>query len=277
MKDLQDLARKLLADGAVAVVIGYERGPRGIRPAFVRKPEEALRLVFDERCVQNLATYLSPRRRHLTVLGRKAVVAKPCDVRAIAGLVREHQIKREDVVILGVRCPGVDEDRCRTCTTREPKLFDHLLGPEVSVPEPVESRRDAKLRELDAMSPAERWKFWLAELSRCVRCYACREVCPMCQCERCVAAKTQPQWIESSPHPRGNFAWQFTRVLHQAGRCVDCGECERACPVGIPLSLLMRKTAQIVARRFDYRPTDDPEAPTPIGAYRLDDPQEFIL
>jgi formate dehydrogenase (coenzyme F420) beta subunit len=278
MKDLQDLARQLLTDGTVAVVIGYERGPRGnVRPAFVSKADDVERLIFDAECVQNLATYLSPRRPHLIKLGRKAVVAKPCDVRAIAGLVREHQLKREDVIVLGVRCPGVGEDRCTTCTSREPKLFDHLLGPAVTAPETGNSQRDAKLRELEAMSPAERWTFWQKELSRCVRCHACREICPMCQCERCVAGKTQPQWIESSPHARGNLSWQFTRVMHQAGRCVDCGECERACPEGIPLGLLMRKAQEIVARRFDHHPSDDPEAPTPIGAYRLDDPQEFIL
>ena len=99
----------------------------------------------------------------------------------------------------------------------------------------------------------------------------------MCTCERCVASKTQPAWIESSPHARGNLAWQFTRVLHQAGRCVDCGECERACPVGIPLGLLVRKVAQVTEARFHYRVSDDPSVATPIGAYQADDPQEFIL
>ena len=99
----------------------------------------------------------------------------------------------------------------------------------------------------------------------------------MCFCERCVADKTQPQWIESSPHPRGNLAWHVTRALHQAGRCVDCGECQRACPADIPLGLLNRKLARVVAERFDYRPTDDPSVAAPIGAFRKDDAQEFIL
>lgn len=286
----QDLAAKLLGDKTVQTVIGYEETTRGVRPAFITKPEDAVRLVFDARCVQNLVTYLSPRRSHLVPLGRKAVVVKGCDTRAMAGLIRETQVRREDVVLIGVRCGGVVTDptgsallspdtvaaRCTDCDMREPKLVDHLLGDLPPAP-PANRRRDELVAALDAMSADERWAYWQAELSRCVRCHACREVCPMCFCERCIADKTQPQWIESSPHPQGNLAWQFIRVLHLAGRCADCGECERACPAEIPISVLMRKAARIVEDRFGYRTTDDPSVPAPIGAYRLDDKQEFIL
>ena len=289
MKELQELAAKLLADGQVQVVIGWEEGPRGARPTFVTRPEEAARLIFDERCVHNLATYLNPRRAHLKPLGKAAVVVKGCDARAVAGLIRETQIKREDVVIIGVRCGGVLDrptdhvdltaesvsPRCEGCEAREPKLADHVVGPAVPAP-PATSRPDMVAR-LEAMSAAERWEFWQVQLAKCVRCHACREVCPMCFCDRCVADKTVPAWIESSPHGRGNFAWHVTRALHQAGRCVACGECARACPADIPLGLLNKKLAHVVAERFDYRACDDPAVPAPIGAFRLDDAQEFIL
>jgi ferredoxin len=274
----------------VQVVIGWGEGPRGVRPAFVTDPAAARGLVFDERCTQNLVPYLSPRRAHVAKLGRPAVVVKGCDARAVAGLVRETQLKREDVVVIGVRCGGVVADptsldalspdtvadRCPGCTAREPHLADHIVG-EMPPPPPAESRRDVRIAELEAMAPEARWAFWQEELGRCVRCHACREACPMCFCERCVADKTQPQWVESSPHPRGNFAWHVTRALHQAGRCIDCGECERACPVDIPLGLLNRKLAQVAAEQFGHVPTDDPAVPSPVGAFRKDDPQEFIL
>jgi len=91
-----------------------------------------------------------------------------------------------------------------------------------------------------------------------------------------VADKTQPAWIESSPHGRGNLAWHLTRAIHQAGRCVACGECQRACPADIPLGLLNKKLAHVVAERFGYRAGDDPAVPAPVGAFRLDDAQEFI-
>ena len=130
--------------------------------------------------------------------------------------------------------------------------------------------------ELESLSPEKRWRFWSDAFERCVRCYACREVCPMCFCERCVAAKTTPQWIESSPHGRANMAWHLVRALHQAGRCVGCGECERACPANIPLTLLNARLQRAVHERFEFRATDDPAVESPIGAFRRDDPQEFI-
>jgi len=299
MNELRELARKLLADGTVKVVIGYEsvgpagwpeEGPRGVRPSFITDPSQADKLVFDSRCVHNLATYLNPRRSHIVKLGKPAVVVKGCDARAVAGLIRECQIKREDVVIIGVRCGGVVRDptlggglteqnvsdRCVGCEEREPTLCDYLLGMLPPAP-PASTRHADKLANLEAMTDVQRWEFWSENLSRCIRCYACREICPMCLCVQCMADKNRPQWIDCSPTPRGNLAWHMMRVLHQAGRCVGCLECERACPEGIPLGLLGRHVAEVVERRFKYKACEDPTVPAPMGVYRPDDGEEFIL
>ena len=290
MQALRDIARRLLDEKAVETVVGYEQGPRGVRPAFISSSADADRLIFDSRCVQNLAVYLNPRRAMNKLRGKTAVVVKGCDARAVASLLRETQIQRDNVVLIGVRCGGVLRnagvdtslsadnvaDKCSSCRCREPKLVDYIVG-ELPPAPPSSDRYNVAVAELDAMSPAERWAFWQRELSRCIRCYACRAVCPTCYCETCIATKSQPQWIDSSPTLQANLAWQFTRMMHQAGRCADCGECERACPVSIPLGLLTRKTAQIVERRFQHRSTDDPSVPSPIGAYRTEDQQEFIL
>jgi ferredoxin len=287
MSELNELAARLLADGAVKVVLGYEEGPVGVRPAFVTDPAKADSLIFDPRCVQNLAVYLNPRRSHVARMGKVAMVVKGCDAMAVAGLLRENQVKREDLVIIGVRCGGVVScantaaeltpdtvaDRCQGCEVREPRLCDHLVLPLPPAP-PVSTRRDDKLAELAGMPADERFAFWREHLDRCIRCNACREVCPMCFCVQCVGDKNQPQWIPTSATPEGTFMWQTTRVMHQAGRCVDCQECERACPADIPLSLLNRSVARNVEKRFDYTVSDDPGAATPMGCYRDDDDDE---
>jgi formate dehydrogenase (coenzyme F420) beta subunit len=289
MQELRDLAGKLLEEKQAEAILGYECARRGARPVFITEAGACDRLIFDHRCVHNLAAYLSPRRTHVASLGRLAVVIKACDARAVAGLIRENQIQRENIILIGVRCGGVvlDPDeagalsseniapRCLLCEKREPSLADYIVGE----PKPAPSGntgRDAGILEIESMGAAERLAWWTDLLSRCTRCQACRQVCPMCFCERCIAEKTQPAWIESSPHLRGNFAWHLTRALHLAGRCVDCGECARACPAQIPLGLLNRKVARIIEARYGYTVTDDPATQTPIGTYRLDDEQEFI-
>lgn len=289
MNELRQLAKKLLSEKTVGVVIGYEEGQGAVRPSFATSTEQADRLVFDERCVHNLASYLSPRRSTVRPLGKPAVVVKACDAKAVAGLIREAQIQREDVVLISVACGGVladprsgkalaedtVADRCRSCDGTHTSLADHNLG-SAKAPAFGPSKADARIEELEAMTAEQRFGFFKSLFAECTRCNVCREVCPMCFCARCMADKSEPQWIESSPHLRGNFAWHMLRAMHLAGRCVGCNECERACPAGIPLSLITRKMQQVVAQRFDYQPTDDPNVPAPTGSFRLDDAQEFI-
>jgi ferredoxin len=140
----------------------------------------------------------------------------------------------------------------------------------------VNNHREEQIAALKKLSSADRWSYWTEQLSRCIRCHACREACPMCFCVQCTAEKTQPQWIDPSATPRANRAWQTMRVLHQAGRCVDCLECERACPEHIPLGLLARYVADSVERRFDYKACEDPAVAAPLGVYKTNDDEEFI-
>ena len=291
MTELQDTARRLLDEGTVQVVIGWEEGRRGARPVFVRSAAECDKLIFDTRCVHNLAAYLNPRRSQVMELGTPALVVKGCDAKAVAGLLREAQLERDQVVLIGVRCGGVVTEpsaaaapelttgnvasRCWGCDVREPESVDVLVGDAQAEP-PVTAALDERIAELDALSPTERLAFWTKEMERCTQCYACRQACPLCFCERCIVEKTEPQWIETSPHARGNFAWHLTRAQHLAGRCVGCGECERACPVGIPLSLLNRMLQLVVYELYGYTVSEDPSVPAPIGAYAVDDTQDFI-
>jgi len=137
--------------------------------------------------------------------------------------------------------------------------------------------RYAEIEEFLKRSPTERMAYWMEELSRCVKCYACREVCPLCYCNRCIADKNRPTIIDTSATLKGNFAWQIVRAFHLAGRCVSCGECARVCPAGIDLGLLNLTLARAAEEHFQYRAGIDPEKTPIIGAYSLEDKEEFIL
>jgi formate dehydrogenase (coenzyme F420) beta subunit len=132
------------------------------------------------------------------------------------------------------------------------------------------------LARIEAMPAPERWEFWQREFARCFKCYACRAACTMCYCSRCVVEDNQPQWVSVPAHTRGNFEWHVVRAMHLAGRCVGCGECGRACPMGIPLHLLSWKIGDLVAQQFGQRAGFSAIADYPLSMFRPDDQETFI-
>lgn len=285
-------AARILTDGTVTAVVGYKAGRRAgtTLPTIVTEPAKAVELIFSPACVNNLALYLTKAKKDVVNKGRVAVVAKGCDMRALAGLMGESQIKREEIFIIGVVCGGVKGSgavngeplttgnlarKCRECTVHNPEGADLTAGTMPSLPEltPVEAREMARL---EAMTPAERWAFWKEQFSRCVRCMACRQVCPFCYCEQCLCDKNRPQAVESTPRPAGNMAWHIVRAMHLTGRCAGCAECERVCPMDIPLNLLNRKMAQEMKELYGFEAGLTPVEKGPLSEYKENDDQSFI-
>lgn len=297
-------AKRLLESGEVTAVLGYREGPTAARsmPALIRRPEDADSLVWSPACANNLGLYVRQAARE----GRVAVVAKGCDARSIIMLIQERQISRENVYIIGVACPGVvDPDRlaatgvreetlssvawdgadivltgpsgdirpdrastvkaaCLYCEVHTPPLHDMLIG-EAPALEPL-ADGGAIPEDLDA-----RRDFWAKQFERCLRCYACRQVCPSCYCTVCFADRANPQWVSKRIQGQENWMYHTTRAMHLAGRCVECGECERVCPAGIPLLQMMRELQAGVDEMFDYRPGMDPEAEPVFGVFATED------
>ncbi len=287
LEELRQTCRRLLEEGKVQVVIGYGQadaeGP--VFPVFITRCEDCDQLVFDARCQTNLAKYLL--RKEIRALGKPAIVVKGCDQRALVVLEKESQIAWDDVVVIGMSCTDEvqpTEAKCAACDLRVPLVADYRIGKADSPPQPApvggEGTKGAgRYTDLEAFlekPQRERWAYWKEELARCIKCYACRQVCPLCYCERCVVDKNRPTAIDTSATLKGIFAWQITRAFHLAGRCVGCDQCTRACPVGIDLRLLNLSLARAAENSFGFRPGMDPEAEPAVGTYSLQDREGFI-
>jgi formate dehydrogenase (coenzyme F420) beta subunit len=258
-------AKELLETQQVECVIGYETGSRGqARPVFVRSADQVNRLVWNDGCTHNLVTYLQDKRKPAKKGAEPphvAIVIKPCDSRALNVLLAENQIERERIHVIGIACDGIVQgagfanqkttlqDRCARCAERTPVVYDTLIGE----PPPVNAQDDfADLAKLEALTPAERVEFWLKQYDRCIRCYACRQVCPGCYCSVCMFERDDSLWIGAATNVKEKEFFHLGRAYHLAARCVGCNECERVCPMDLPLSLLNRKLAKEVHELFDY-------------------------
>ncbi len=257
---IRQKAKELLSSGAVKMVIGYGEGSdKRVRALFIQKPEDADKLIMDERCVQNLAVYLT--KHEVRAAGKPAIVARMPVIRSINQLAYEEQFRDGDIVVIGISDSNEFVDLPDLASIKEYVAKNPLA---------LTAEEQADIDKLDKMTREERWQFWLGELSNCIKCYACRASCPMCYCQRCTVEVNQPQWISVPSHELGNVEWHIMRAMHLAGRCVNCGECTRACPVKIPLRLLNQRIIADLAANFGQ------EEDYALAAFKPNDKEDFI-
>ena len=303
---IQEIARQLLAEGKVDMVFGFTEGtlPLASVPFCARTPEEADKLVFDANCWANLANYLTDRKEKI------GVVVKGCDSRSVVNHIVENKIDREQLVIIGVPCQGVIDrnqvtagyegeietavedgdnlkvtgtagektfvkadilaDNCTVCVHRNPVIYDELvaeLPAEAEVPD-----RYGKVEKVENMSLEERWGFFENMFSTCIRCYACRNACPLCYCPTCFVDESKPQWVGKSQNKTDIRTFHFLRAYHCAGRCVDCGACVQACPMGIDVRFLTKKLEKDCLDLFDWESGLSTENRPALDTYSPEDP-----
>ena len=310
---IRTICADLLAKGEVQKVIGFAEGsiPMASRPIAVTAKADVEKLVFNSFCGLNLANYVADG---LPKEGKIAVLAKGCDSRNLVTHMVENQVSRDQLYIIGIPCTGMVDKRkiaalfedditdfseagdtltivspqkketvskkemlrhnCRMCTHRNPVVFDVMAA------EPVEEQTlDQPFADVDriaAMDPDERWAHFQELTKNCIRCYACRNACPLCYCPTCFVDESAPQWVGKGQDKTDINTFHFLRAFHCAGRCTDCGACVEACPMGINVRDFTRKLNKDALELFGWEAGMDMENRPPLDVYSPDDPDDFI-
>ena len=310
-------AIELLQSGTVDRVLGWKAGEffYDLTPAVFTSVEQIeADFVYSVFSGANLSKYLVKESRKG---GKVAAFLKPCDTYSFNQLIKEHRIWRENVYIVGIACDGMCDiekiraagakgilsvtrdgdtlnidtmygpmtmakadahaERCVSCKSRKLVAYDEKIGEDGEVIE--NSGRFDMVAKLEAMTAEERFEFWRGELSKCIRCNACRDVCPACTCEKCVfdnANSGISQKAAASSFEENMY--HIIRAFHVASRCTDCGECSRVCPQNIPLHLLNRKFIKDINEFYgEYQSGADTETRPPLMNFTKDDVEPSIV
>ena len=317
MQELILRAKALLESGEVARVLGWRKGEHVYdpEPAFFSSAEELENFVYNAFCGANLSKYMIEASK---LEGKTLVFLKPCDTYSFNQLLAEHRVDREKAYIIGVGCKGklkienIQADgildvegagypdhseiltvktlygdvqaaykdamleRCHVCKGKEHKIYDELIGDSADT---LDGDRFAEVARIEKMSPEEKFAFFHSELSKCIRCNACRNVCPACSCRKCVFDSTKfdsAQKANATSFEEKMF--HIIRAFHVAGRCTDCGECSRVCPQGIPLHLFNRKFIKDINALYgEYQAGEDVNAKGPLTSFTQDDAEPSIV
>ena len=265
---LRQVAAELLSSGQAARVIGYGPGtlPERTRPVFLTKPEETIVLVYNEHCRNNLVSYLMRVKEE----GKSAIVCRPNDVRTLVSLIQEQQIEREQVHVITFTAKNADSNGAQDAA--KPALFDTLIETEVEFPPAAQVEL-----ELFIDKPGDaRWEAFKAEMEKCIRCYACRNACPMCYCSECFVERSVPRWVGEGSDVSDTMVFHITRAMHLAGRCGECNACVEACPMNVDLKLINGKINSDLLELFGHRAGVDPEAPAALATFDPNDYNDFI-
>lgn len=276
-------AKELLSNGTVNRVLGWEKGlfEDDLTPAvFTTTDDLDEKFVYNQYSVATVSKYLVKETKKE---GKILVFFKPNDTYSFNQLLKEHRVNRENVYIVAVPFHG--ESSLGKIHVVYDEIMDDAGKISAKLEETAEEKEEANkkrfemITKLENMSADERFAFWQNELSKCIRCNACRNICPACTCEQCVfdnpksgiAQKAASDTFEEK-------MYHIIRAFHVAGRCTDCGECSRVCPENIPLYLLNRKYIKDIDEVYgEYQAGEDTETRAPLNTFDKQDAEPSVI
>ncbi len=242
MKDqIRSHAAKLLEDGAVEGFLALKRDGEHIQPHLFTASEELEALSLGDLEKPGQARFplikILLRMTRLQPNRKLAVLVRGCEERAFHKLVEASQINPKKILLVGFPC---SDDLARRCGCLKP-WPDALVAGEKPQGPPSQKVVTATPRNL-----VRDMQFLKEHFERCVKCYGCRNICPVCFCRECTLEEDLFVPKTGSSLPPANPEFLFTRAVHMVGYCVYCGLCEEACPAHIPLKTVYKMVANIL-------------------------------
>jgi formate dehydrogenase (coenzyme F420) beta subunit len=247
---MQFQVKQWLSEGTVDIFLGYKMDQGHPLPhCFTKDNLDAVNDLIAgpaRYSLEKIATKISAEHPDMKI----GLLARDCNQRALNVLYVWNQLKPDNIKTVSLNCCPSKLKEHGDCTYLEPNKigpFKKLVGIDNNMA--VETAEEFK--------PEERVSRWMYEFSKCIKCYGCRDICPVCFCKEC--SLEHSELIGTGAIPPEIPIFHLVRAVHMGGRCIDCGLCEDACPADISLRLLYAKVNDIVMDVFDYKTGTRPD------------------
>lgn len=311
---MQKALRTAMETEGVGKVIAYAKGTTPLRttPCFVSNIEDVSKAIMSSFCENNLTVYLPYLQDRVAVVVKPCdsrtlkvlmderqvsrenvyIIGVECNgiidrkkllkdfPKALEAEVNDDEIKiklKDSSVVVVSKYNYLDQF-CNQCNDKNPVIYDIKVGEAISNNHQIETKEQVACSDaLEKKTGEERYQYFANETSKCIRCYACRNACPLCYCEECFVDQSQPQWIGKTIDESDTAFFHIIRAFHLAGRCVGCGSCSKACPEGIDLKALNLKLKKEAESLYNHKSGVNNDGKHMLSSYHKDDNQEFMV
>jgi formate dehydrogenase subunit beta len=256
MEELKKKVKQALDEGKIHGFLGLKTDGGDISPFFVTKDNiaelEKLTAPDGRYSIGKILSHIAVRNPGKVI----GVMVRGCDERAIIELTKASQLGSASIVQFGVACTPQMAEKCN-CPQPYPSQID--FGEKTQG-----VNHNELLAKVEQMSTEDRLAFWMSQFDKCIKCYGCRNICPVCYCKECTLE--DQNLVPGGIVPPATPVFHFIKAMHMADRCIDCGLCEATCPMNIPLRTIYRHMRKAMQELFDYVPGKAATDKSPLGA-----------